>query len=173
MKKKRTPPESFDIPDASLEQAKEWLRERFKKKGAHCPCCRRFVKLYPRPISSDMARGAIALYSKHRELGWDQWLHIPTIMNEACPSNMGSLLRFWDLIEPQGGVRDDGSSRTGFYRMTTAGRGFVEGTHRVVRHMFIYNQRLLRRGSPDDTVSIWDCLKNKFNYDELMGTRTS
>lgn len=35
-------------PGTTLEQAKEWLRQRYDKgKGATCPCCNQSVKLYP------------------------------------------------------------------------------------------------------------------------------
>ena len=49
--------------DATLEQAKEWLRVRFNE-GAECPCCLQHVKLYRRPITSSMAYVLILL---HRE----------------------------------------------------------------------------------------------------------
>lgn len=161
--------ERFNQPHASLHDAKKWLRGRFED-GASCPCCGQFVKLYRRKITSGMALGLIALYRHQQTVGWDEWCHIPTLMNDACPSNMGALLRFWTLIEPQGGEREDGSSRTGFYRITAHGFRFVRGEVRVPKYVYLYNQTPLNRHD-ERTVDIREALGDKFNYTELMEGR--
>jgi hypothetical protein len=150
----------------TLEQAKAWLRERFDR-GATCPCCRQFVKLYKRSITSSMARGLIVLYRHQRKVGADLWVHLPTLINSVCPSNMGALLRHWGLIEQQPGTRDDGSWRVGYYRMTDLGRAFVERRINVPKYVFLYNQTPLQRQN-ETSISIEFALTKRFRYDELM-----
>lgn len=167
-----TPPKEIELSSKmTLAEAKTWLRARFND-GADCPCCRQFVKLYKRTITGAMARGLIALHVQHKLHGWEHWMHIPTIMRSVCSSNMGSLLRHWELIEPMPDKeRKDGSKRTGWYRITPLGICFVMDEVRVPRYVYLYNQTLLDRRVPADapTLSITEALGIKFNYAELMG----
>ena len=50
----------------TLGGARDWLRDRVEK-GAKCPCCGQFAKVYRRTITSGMAR---ALFMIWHEGGW-------------------------------------------------------------------------------------------------------
>jgi len=164
---------AFDIEGASLDEAKAWLRTHFEK-GTHCPCCRRFVKLYKRNINSSMAAALILLYR------WDQrhpgqWMQITDVIAEASAGLQRryvtdvAKLAAWEVIEPLEGERDDGSKRNGFWRMTDVGRDFCSGRILLPKYTYHYNQEVLHRKNPDPTMaSIREALGDKFNYDELM-----
>ena len=159
-----------DPKEVTLEDAKEWLRKHFAD-GASCPCCDQYVKLYKRKLNSSMAYALLMIY-KFFENNSDEWLHVPSYLsriNSTATVRGGdwSKLRHWGLIEAQKAVRDDGSERVGHYRITELGKQFVRSQARVRKHVYLYNQRPIKR--PDDeTVSIVEALGEKFDYTELM-----
>jgi hypothetical protein len=158
-------------PDADLESARQWLRDNFES-GAICPCCTRLVKLYKRKLSSGMARTLLIVYrafQANREL---VWLDVTDYLKQrkviAANSNT-ALLRHWGLLEQAPETREDGSSRTGLYRITGLGIQFARGEVDVIRHIYMYNDQVLKRKDPDlSRTTIREALGEKFNYDELM-----
>jgi hypothetical protein len=158
--------DKFTPITGTLEEAKEWLRKRVDK-GASCPCCTQFAKVYKRKLNSSMARGLLVLL-RYATAHPDEDLHIPSIFREekVCSSNDGALLRHWGLIQACSGVRSDGSTRIGFYRLTQLGREFALDRVSVPMYAILYSERLLRLSK--EQTSIRDALGNKFNYQELM-----
>jgi hypothetical protein len=118
-----------------------------------------------------MTRGLIVLYHHQRQIGWEKWIHIPSLFaaRMVCKDNMGSLLRLWELIEQQPGERDDGSWRVGWYKITRQGVDFVRGELRVRKYVYLYNQTLISRKNADPTmINVVEALGEKFDYTELM-----
>jgi hypothetical protein len=64
-------------------------------------------------------------------------------------------------------VRDDGSTRAGWWQVTGDGQRFVARQIRVAKFARIYDGRCLSLDT-SETVSIVDALNDRFNYDELM-----
>lgn len=160
-----------DPKSTTLEEAKQWLRERFSD-GAKCPCCDQFVKLYKRKLNSSMAHGLILIY-KFFENNDDEWLHVPSYLSRISSSATvrggdWSKLRYWGLIEGEKGTRDDGSERVGTYRITGRGKQFVLSQIHVPKHVYLYNQNPVSRDD-GETITIKEALGEKFNYAELMG----
>lgn len=149
--------------DISLREAQDQLRERLVEGDAvACPCCSQTAKIYKRTIFSTMARHAITLYrTPSNDNGW---LHLPS----ALGSNDGSAakLAYWGLLEEHDGKREDGG-RPGLWRLTDLGKEFVIGRLTVPKYAHTFNGRVLKLDGPP--VGIWDCLGDKFNYNELMG----
>ncbi len=165
-------------PKTTLEEAKLWLRARFSK-GATCPCCNQFVKLYRRPFNKSMAYVLllIARYYRRVEVKPDEWLHVPSYIAEVAVGNPRraaavrgdwAKLKFWGLIEEKPAVRDDGSPRVGYWRLTALGRQFVAREVTVPSHVFIYNGEPLHR-AVDAQITIDDALTTDFSYAEIMG----
>jgi len=150
--------------DTPLSETKDWLRIHGKN-GTHCPCCKQYVKIYRRPISSAMARWLIWLVRtwEHKSRGVE-WIHARE--SAAAGGDYGKL-RHWDLIEPR-----DKNKKTGFWRPTIKGIDFVHKHCRVPSHVVLYNDTFLE---VDDEryINIVDCLKNKFSYDELMSAHVN
>jgi len=165
----------FDMRRASLEDAKCWLRARFKK-GASCPCCHQFVKLYKRPFNKSMAYVLLLISCYFRGDQVEECLHVPSYIAEmvadkprraAAVRGDWAKLKFWGLIEEKPEVRDDGSPRVGYWRMTLLGRQFVARQVKVPSHVYIYNGTPLQR-VVEQQISIDDALGTEFSYEELM-----
>lgn len=160
------------FPDeATLGEAREWLRGAFED-GAYCPCCTRLVKLYKRKLSSGMARTLIIVYRAFQNDPDLVWLDVTDYLKQrkviAANSNT-ALLRHWGLLEQAPETREDGSNRNGLYRITGLGIQFVRGEVDVVKHIYMYNDQVLKRKNADlSRTTIREALGDKFNYDELM-----
>ena len=162
----------LDPETATLQEAKEWLRKRFSD-GANCPCCNQFVKRYKRKLNSSMAHALVLIY-KFFEHNKDRWLHVPSYLSTVSSSAAArggdwSKLRYWGLILPQKGTREDGSERVGNYRITELGKQFITGQAQVRKHVYLYNQEALPYDDGEKT-SIREALGTKFNYADLMGS---
>lgn len=148
-------------PDITIVQAREWLRVRVDD-GVKCPCCTQFAKVYRRRIHTTMARDLITAY---RNTGHD-WFHLPTLLGGRHQGDFPKLAH-WGLIVEMPAVREDGSSRAGWWCVTEDGRRFALGQTRVPKYARIYDGRLLGLDATE-TVSIRDALGDRFDYDELM-----
>lgn len=170
----------FTVTDASLEDAKQWLRARFES-GAACPCCHQFVKLYKRPFNKSMAYVLLLLARYYRTAPADSWLHVPSYIAEVTADNPRraaavrgdwAKMKFWWLIEEKPDTRDDGSARVGYYRLTELGRRFAHREIRIPACVYIYNGEPLRRTSNSGEITIDDALGKDFSYAEIMGVAT-
>lgn len=173
--KKSAMKDEFNPQNVSLEDAKKWLRARFGK-GAPCPCCNQFVKRYKRPFSKSMAYVLLLISCYFRGDAVEEWLHVPSYIAEmvadhprraAAVRGDWAKLKFWGLLEEKPDVREDGSPRVGYWRLTRLGRQFVERQVKVPSHIFIYNGEVLRR-TVEDQITIDDALGTDFSYDEIM-----
>lgn len=155
-----------EVPDFdTLEDAKAWLRENIQK-GARCPCCTQFAKVYRRLLSAVSARALIALY---RTAGMD-FAHMPTVVKRrtqdtAHQGGAATLCGYWDLMLEENAERPDGG-RTGWWRVTLQGREFIEGRLFVPKYAHTYAGRVLRLSGP--RIGIRQALHTRFDYDELM-----
>lgn len=156
--------------DASLAEAKEWLRAQLRE-GAPCPCCTQLAKVYRRKLNAGMARVLIRMFKK-AGLDWTYLPHVDLQPGErrraVGHSGEMCMTRYWGLIEgmPDDVRREDGSSRVGWWRLTPRGADFVRGGLTVPKYALVYDGRCL--GLEGDQVGIRDALGSKFNYAELM-----
>lgn len=153
---------------AALGDARAWLRHEAMNRGARCPCCSQFAKVYRRSIGSRMVTDLMAV---HRHAGRG-WCYLP----DAIGYNGGdsAKLRYWDLIEPEPGP--DGSTTDGNrrcrYRVTERGVAFLAGRARVPRWALVFDGRLMRLDD-SETVTVQDCLGDRFSLAELLARAAS
>jgi len=156
----------YDL-NITIQEAKELLKMKIEK-GANCPCCNQFVKAYQRSISSSMANGLIKLYDI---VGINTVFHLEETLRDnnltAFVRSDFPKLRFWGLIEQLEGIREDGSNRAGNYKITQRGEYFILNKLKVVKYVYVYNNKVLKTKGND--VNIIHCLGRKFNYYELIG----
>lgn len=153
--------------DWTLTEVVEWLRDRVDD-GAHCPACTQMAKVYRRKISSSTARVLIAMHRDRTDP--DGWVQVPRL-REVEKGGDSTKARYWGLIEPMPNVvRDDGSSRVGWWRLTPAGRAFVRNQISVATYARIYDGRLVGFDATT-TTTIHDALGTRFHYDDLMAGR--
>jgi hypothetical protein len=132
-----------------------------------CPRCHQLVHLYDRSIYDVPARMLIQMYRKD-PFGY---MDVPKIYNSIVGQQRGGgdnvKPHLWGLIEKQPGVRDDGSSRTGMWRLTREGRLFVLGRLFIPKYAMVYNGECHYLTGP--LWHIYQALGKNFNYRELMG----
>lgn len=128
-----------------------------------CPCCGRFAKIYKRQIHAGIALQLIKLYKTG---GLTNYVHNATLL---APGSSGvgdfSKAAYWGLIEEKEHEVGDLKS-SGYWMLTMKGSAFVRGVMRIPKYVLVYDHTVL--GFEGDEVSIRECLKNMFNYSELM-----
>jgi len=151
----------------TLLKAKEDLKTKLRKgEMVICPCCTQVAKVYKRKISSSSAYALIILSKKkvkgefHLERTLVE-LDLLKLVRSDFPK-----LRYWGLIGTIESKREDGSSRNGFYRITEAGRLFIENKITLPKYMHVYNNKAFK--SSGERITILDCLGEKFNYNEII-----
>lgn len=150
-------------PETILLEAKSWL-ERHKQKGAVCPCCGQYAKVYPRKLHSEMAAFLCRLVRAYQQE--PRWYHIREIRPSkvAKASTDGAYLKHWGLLESRD-AKPDGT-KGGSYKPTELGVKFALGRARVRSHVYLYDNEVC--GWSDETVDIDDALASKFSRAELM-----
>lgn len=147
----------------TVEQAKENMRKNLDD-GVICPCCNRLVRMYKRKISSVSAVCLIRLYKMSNKSD-NHWFHISDIQGKSGGGDFAKL-RYFGLVEEAS--NENPSKRTsGFWRITNKGRRFVKGWLSVPCYVKVYNGKVYGEGS--ETITIYQALNEKFNYEELMG----
>jgi len=142
----------------TLGEARDWLRERIED-GEECPCCRQFAKVYRRRLYATMAHELILCW----RAGGTDWFYLPDTIQRGGDV---AKCRYWGLMQEAEGVRDDGSSRHGWWRVTDVGQRFVRGQTSVMSHARIYDGRCL--GLVGEPITIQEALGQRFDYAELM-----
>lgn len=113
---------------------------------------------------------------------WDlnhpgEYVYVPKLINASGKSLWGdySKARFWGLIEAEEGIRADGSSRVGYWRITRKGTDWVLGRISLPRYVRVYNNQPLgppttysKSGQLRPLVSVREALGTRFDYDLLM-----
>ncbi len=134
-------------------------------KGYVCSCCGSYVKMYCRSLNCNMAIACIALYRYSK----GEYVHVEKFLSKHGYQRCGdfSYLRFYNFIEKKAGKREDGSTRTGLYRLTGLGVMWVEGKITAKSKFKILNNQF--KGFEGKDITIQEALGVKFRYDELMG----
>lgn len=107
----------------------------------------------------------------------EEWLHVPKYLSAMVADNPRravaarggdwAKMKYWGLIEAKQDIRDDGSPRVGYWKITTLGKQFVDKQVKVPSHVYTYNSESLPR-TVETMVTIDDALGTKFSYDEIM-----
>lgn len=166
----------------TLSEARAHLHAHWVE-GTTCPCCRQRVQLYRRTITSGMALAlmAFAREDRRREAAdpaahaADPFIHAEDLFKRipGLPrSARGDFtkLRYWGLIIPAEGRREDGSSRNGYWAITNAGHAFAGDALRVTRYVYLYNNERYNPppGAREGTITIREALGSRFDYDQLV-----
>jgi hypothetical protein len=129
-----------------LDQAKAEFESKLEE-GTTCPCCRRFTKVYKRPLHAGMARFLWWLVRKSGE-----------VRDRSERGGDYAKLLFWGLIEA--------SETRNFFRPTVEGQRFVRGEITVPKYAHVYDGVLLRKEGPG--VFFKDCVGKSFDLHELL-----
>lgn len=134
-------------------------------KGYYCPCCNSFLKRYRRRLNANMAVTMVAMFRK-KKFGF---IRVEEFMRVNGYQRSGDFpyLVHWGMLEKMPGKREDGSSKTGYYKLTDKGRQFVLHQITAQQTLVIYNGKV--EGFEGSEISIEEALGKKFDYRELMG----
>lgn len=148
--------------DTPLREVKEWMFGRIAAGAADkCPCCEKVAKLYERPITSTVAYSLIKMF-RHAGTDWVRWKDLDIKQSDEAKA------RFWGIIEERPGERPDGSTRTGWWRLTPFGVRFIHGQETITRRARLYGAKFYGFVEGDPQVDVRDCLGNRFDYGKLM-----
>jgi len=133
--------------------------------GKFCPCCDQYVKVYRRSITNIMAKMLIEAYNN---FSVDDYFHVSEVSSKRKTGGGDfAKLRYWGFIKAK--PHDDGQSgkkHSGYWRITPFGVSFVRGELKVHKYALIYNGNF--KEFEGESVSIRECLGEKFDYNELM-----
>ncbi len=153
-------------PQHTIAMAKDWLVKQSVRKGAACPCCTQFVKVYKRKLNAGMARTLIWLVCSTNP---GEWLDVPkSAPRYVLRSNEHGKLQHWGLLQqrPQGAAKVKH-----FWMATPLGRDFVHQRTTVPGHVYLYNNQCL--GFTNEQSTIVEALGKRFDYAELMKAAVS
>jgi len=152
-----------------LIQEREWLNQN-KDEGCECRVCGQNVKRYKRAFNSGMALVLIKLSDWIADHPSEPFCKVEDHLQEwgLSHSVRGDFhkARFWGLIEPDNDRRDDGSQRTGYWKLTKEGFDFVFERTTIPSHVYLYLNN--EEGFTKEHISIRDALGTKFDYEALM-----
>ena len=141
--------------DLTLTEAKELLQSQISK-GAICPCCGRYTKIYRRNINSGMAKFLKALYNLNQinEMPYSANDVLKSMVSPARSLDYGVLVHFGVIKKVS----------TNNYQITEIGKQFVEGKISVPKFVYLQNNVLV-----DKTGKCYfkDAQKEKFSKDNI------
>ena len=157
----------------TIEQAKEYLRTQLDK-GAECPCCTQYVKMYRRRFNAGMSYGLISIYKiyKEKDISFSEYIHVPRefTKRKINPANTEySKLQYWGLLEQLPNENDPTKKTTGMWKITRRGIHVVLGNLRVEEAVFVFKTKVISKS--EEMVHISETLGKKFDYSELMNKR--
>jgi hypothetical protein len=148
------------------------MKEEIKdiRAGFTCSCCGQYVKMYKRRFGSSMAAVLILLVRYNKT----EFIHIENWLKEIGKPNLRADFHksvFWNLLEKMDGERADKSKRTGYYKITGRGMAFARGEFTIPESVLILNNQF--KGFEGNDITVYQALKNKFDYSELMNITAS
>lgn len=162
----------------TIEEIRAYMRERWDE-GVECPCCSQRVQLYRRRINRGMSEVLVAMaretIEKRVQLEHYPWIHVEHDLVEKgkAPRRARdfSLLRFWDLIEPNPATASGKSS--GQWRLTPKGLWIVEHPRRELLAAFVevFNDR--KRGESKERISFATALRRPFDFELEVRSRAA
>jgi len=146
----------------TLEDARERLFEKMADKGAKCPCCDRFAKIYKRPLNKTMVAGLRWINSAKKDD--DGFVSVAASAPAwLLRTNQHTILKNWGLVE-QARNEDPKKSDSGRWKVTDKGKRFLVGW-RIRKYALLYNDDCLGLEGPEISISE---ICNIFDYEELM-----
>lgn len=184
--KKKNDQIKLNLPDnMSLGEARTIMRTHVMDgRAVECFGCKQNVKIYDRTITVQMAVWLIALVRLHERSR--DWVHVTQLArvtkDHKLKTNDGNKsekedspgsgefakLRYWGLIVEKPLEDDPTKTASGHWKPTLLGITFVKAQTTVPSHIELYDSKLRRVFEKKGRISIYDCLKKKFNYTDLM-----
>ena len=148
----------------TLNDARDLWSEIILDKGAKCPCCDRWGKIYRRKINLSMCRSLSWLAAQDPI---DDWIDVPNRAPKwLLRTNQLATLRWWDLVERRLLVKDSKKKHSGEWRATDKGREFLAGG-KIPEAVSTYDGEVV--GISEELTTLNE-VHNRFDYQEIMST---
>jgi len=155
----------FGDEEKYLDQLKKNWRDTIENDGGHCPCCGKWGKISPFPMTEIMALGLLWLSKATADA--DGWVDVPnTAPRWMLRGKTYTTMHRWGLIEKADRHEDQTKKSDGLWRVTVKGLHFLCGTTSIPKKVFIYNNTI--EGWSDETVYFRDCFGKHFDYEAVM-----
>ena len=134
------------------------------KRGATCPTCERFTKVYRYTLTSAMVRTLIWMSRNNP----GEWVHVPSSGTRSIlTSNSVGKMVPWGFVESK--TNENTKKKcSGIYRITRNGVDFALGLTVCPSYWVSYNKTVL--GWSDVNVNVKEALGNQFDYAGLMAS---
>lgn len=148
-----------------LSRMRSNWRATIENDGGYCPCCDKWGKISPFPMTEIMALGLLWMSrAPTDEWGWVSTpLHAPRWMLRG---KSFTTMHRWGLIEQAQRSEDPARKRDGLWRVTDKGRNFIAGEFTIPKKVYIYNNQV--EGFSEEHVSFKDCFGKHFDYGAVM-----
>ncbi len=170
-------------PSASLDNAKADYRRRLQfridnlvlNEVEECPLCnQKSPAIRERQLNSTMIRQLIAIDAYFETEGADTYLHVPNYLAANKLDRECAKPVLWKLIEEKPEDKVDGNPHSGYYRRKdTLHRFLTDLNFKVPRYAYVLGSGNVLLGFSKEEVNVVQAGGNKFNYNELMATRSS
>ncbi len=138
-----------------------------QKRGQICPHCGTLLKTYSRRLNSTMAKGLIKLFIATNKNSGKTFFHLHSDLNfSKVQAADFAKLRYWNMIEEAKKEDMEDKRTSGKWRITETGVAFVLGKIHVPEVAKVYRAEL--KELDGNKINIFDALKNKFSYQQLM-----
>jgi hypothetical protein len=152
------------MTDGEIAAAAEAWRQANLDKGAHCPWCGQFAKIYRRKLNRGMALALRCMYEMYK--GASGHIMHPNGWVQRSWGGDPAKLVFWDLIEAAAAPQKRQRRYKGPFRVTKRGCDFVEGRITVPSHVRVYNDELIEF---DGDPTTWeDAYGSPFRLEDLV-----
>jgi len=152
---------SNTLTETTLQEARYMVQDQIKD-GITCPCCEQYVRMYKCPIHKGMTKALILMY-QHDPYGF---IHVEDHFTSigVKVDRVHSKLQHWDMIEAKPNTNSK-SKYSGYWRITSKGRAFVESKLSIPRYVWLHNKKAYGFEGPN--VTITDCDQG-FDYETMM-----
>ena len=135
------------------------------KEGVLCPVCARSSRVVPKRICKVQAKSLIWLYQNTKPY---EFIHFNGTAPRVLVKNAEvGKMKHWGLIEQMPNEEDPTKLKSGWVRITHAGRAFVEGAE-IPKVLYIHLDKCLGEPEEKERATINDVLKEDFDIRKIM-----
>ena len=146
----------------TILEVKDHLRKNYES-GTSCPACGQLVKAYKRKLNANMCRALAIIYA--RTGNTDIYIHVQnefTTLGLRATAMDYTYLEKWKFIEVN-------SDKSGYWRVTSKGKAFVEDTIVVPSYCLVYAGSVYEWSS--EQVNMTEALTARFKLEDVMNLK--
>ena len=157
--------------ERTLDQARAEYAAAIKGDGMRCPCCNKWGKINPVPLTAPIIARLAFLYFRTEPEG--EFIHVPEKgrHSELRGNNVGKL-KLWQFAETAR-AKNGKQKRTGRYRITARGVLFFERKLTVFPKCWTFDDKIVD-WDRDELIDVREASrrgKQGFDYDAAMADR--